>query len=79
MDRREAMSIALSQAKEGDRVVVAGRGHEPKQMIGDHALDFDDVEVAAEILGEIYGGGRHGGDPPSGSELYGGVGGREQA
>lgn len=77
LDRREAMYTAFSQAREGDRVVVAGRGHEPKQTIGERELDFDDAEVAAEILGEIYGVGRLGGDPPYGGTVYGAVGRRE--
>lgn len=49
-DRREAISEALSSAVEGDIVVIAGKGHEDSQIIGDKAISFDDREVAGDIL-----------------------------
>jgi UDP-N-acetylmuramoyl-L-alanyl-D-glutamate--2,6-diaminopimelate ligase len=45
-DRREAISHAISLAASGDVVLIAGKGHEQGQTIGDTVLPFDDVEVA---------------------------------
>jgi UDP-N-acetylmuramoyl-L-alanyl-D-glutamate--2,6-diaminopimelate ligase len=47
-DRREAIAFAISQARPGDIVLIAGKGHEDGQVIGDRLLPFDDVEVARE-------------------------------
>ncbi|MCS6883795.1 MAG: UDP-N-acetylmuramoyl-L-alanyl-D-glutamate--2,6-diaminopimelate ligase [Acidobacteriota bacterium] len=49
-DRREAIGLAISLARAGDVVVLAGKGHEDYQLIGDKKLHFDDREVAAEYL-----------------------------
>jgi UDP-N-acetylmuramoyl-L-alanyl-D-glutamate--2,6-diaminopimelate ligase len=49
-DRRRAIAIALDGAGEGDVVVIAGKGHEPYQIVGDKVLDFDDRRVVSEIL-----------------------------
>ncbi len=49
-DRREAIVMALAEAKPGDIVVLAGKGHETYQLIGSERLPFSDVEVAREIL-----------------------------
>jgi UDP-N-acetylmuramoyl-L-alanyl-D-glutamate--2,6-diaminopimelate ligase len=48
-DRREAIRTALGLADPGTVVVIAGKGHETVQVIGDRALPFDDREVAAEL------------------------------
>jgi UDP-N-acetylmuramoyl-L-alanyl-D-glutamate--2,6-diaminopimelate ligase len=52
-DRREAVRQALNLAGAGDMVVIAGKGHENYQIIGDQKLPFDDREVAREILMEM--------------------------
>ncbi|HUF97871.1 MAG TPA: UDP-N-acetylmuramoyl-L-alanyl-D-glutamate--2,6-diaminopimelate ligase [Ilumatobacter sp.] len=50
-DRRAAIARALEIADTGDAVVIAGKGHESTQTIGDMALPFDDRLVARELLG----------------------------
>ena len=49
-DRREAIEKAIELAKPDDVVLVAGKGHEKFQVIGDHAIPFDDVTVARGAL-----------------------------
>ena len=49
-DRRLAIAQAISLAKSGDAVVIAGKGHESTQVIGNLAAPFDDRVVARELL-----------------------------
>jgi len=49
-DRREAIAKALAEAKPGDIVILAGKGHETYQEIRGVRLPFSDVDVAREIL-----------------------------
>jgi UDP-N-acetylmuramoyl-L-alanyl-D-glutamate--2,6-diaminopimelate ligase len=49
-DRRQAIALAIRQALPGDLVVIAGKGHEKYQVIGDRTLPFDDVDVAKAAL-----------------------------
>jgi UDP-N-acetylmuramoyl-L-alanyl-D-glutamate--2,6-diaminopimelate ligase len=49
-DRRAAIARAIELARPGDLVLVAGKGHEKYQVIGDRVLPFDDVAVAREAL-----------------------------
>lgn len=49
-DRRTAIQLALSQARPGDILLIAGKGHEDYQIVGDRVLPFDDRKIAAEIL-----------------------------
>jgi len=50
LDRRRAIARALEQAREGDVVVIAGKGHEQGQELADRTIPFDDREVARETL-----------------------------
>ena len=49
-DRRAAITKALEEAREGDVVVIAGRGHEQRQELADRTIPFDDREVARDAL-----------------------------
>ena len=52
-DRRRAIEIAIRRAVPGDVVLIAGKGHEQTQTIGDQVLPFDDRAVARAILGSL--------------------------
>jgi UDP-N-acetylmuramoyl-L-alanyl-D-glutamate--2,6-diaminopimelate ligase len=56
LDRRLAIRRALEAAREGDVVLVAGKGHETTQELGGRKLAFDDRRVVAELLAELQGG-----------------------
>ncbi|MGG3691128.1 UDP-N-acetylmuramoyl-L-alanyl-D-glutamate--2,6-diaminopimelate ligase [Heyndrickxia ginsengihumi] len=51
-DRKEAIQYAIDRAEEGDVVLIAGKGHETYQIIGENVIDFDDRQVALEMIKE---------------------------
>ncbi|RCV54488.1 UDP-N-acetylmuramoyl-L-alanyl-D-glutamate--2,6-diaminopimelate ligase [Marinitenerispora sediminis] len=55
-DRAAAIEMAVERAKPGDVVVVAGKGHERGQYVGDRVLPFDDREVLRDALRWRVGG-----------------------
>jgi len=56
-DRRVAIHQAIAEARDGDVVVIAGKGHETGQIVGTEVLPFDDRAVAREALAAVgYGG-----------------------
>jgi UDP-N-acetylmuramoyl-L-alanyl-D-glutamate--2,6-diaminopimelate ligase len=52
VDRRDAIQHALDASGPGDVIVVAGKGHETTQVIGDKTLEFDDRQVVRELAGQ---------------------------
>ncbi|OAI41287.1 hypothetical protein AYO38_04030 [bacterium SCGC AG-212-C10] len=52
-DRREAIGVALARAREGDIVVICGKGHEQSIIVGDQSLPWDDREVVREELTKL--------------------------
>jgi UDP-N-acetylmuramoyl-L-alanyl-D-glutamate--2,6-diaminopimelate ligase len=56
VDRREAIAMALAEARPGDTVVIAGKGHEQGQEFEEgRRVPFDDREVAREELRKLLG------------------------
>jgi UDP-N-acetylmuramoyl-L-alanyl-D-glutamate--2,6-diaminopimelate ligase len=49
-DRHHAIELAIAQARPGDLVLLAGKGHEKTQTIGDRVIPFDDVAIARQLL-----------------------------
>jgi len=49
-DRRKAIALAVADARPGDIVLIAGKGHEKVQVTREGSQPFDDVEVAQEAL-----------------------------
>jgi UDP-N-acetylmuramoyl-L-alanyl-D-glutamate--2,6-diaminopimelate ligase len=50
-DRAEAIHKAVQMLEAGDTLVVAGKGHEEGQIVGEHVLPFSDHEVLKDALG----------------------------
>ncbi len=51
-DREKAIGMAMEEARRGDIVLLAGKGHENYQILSDHTLEFDDREMARSVLRE---------------------------
>ncbi|MGB7284440.1 MAG: UDP-N-acetylmuramoyl-L-alanyl-D-glutamate--2,6-diaminopimelate ligase [Candidatus Acidiferrum sp.] len=70
-DREKAIGVAMDEARAGDIVLLAGKGHENYQILADRTLEFDDCEVARRALREKGYGETHaeigGGNPKNGS------------
>jgi UDP-N-acetylmuramoyl-L-alanyl-D-glutamate--2,6-diaminopimelate ligase len=49
-DREKAIHLAIGEARTGDIVLLAGKGHEDYQVFADRTIHFDDREVAAKAL-----------------------------
>lgn len=52
-DRRDAIFSAISKARPNDVVMIAGKGHETYQIIGNEKFHFDDKEIAREALASL--------------------------
>lgn len=52
-DRKQAIKTAVKLASKGDIILIAGKGHETYQIIGDQRLDFDDFKIANQLLTEL--------------------------
>ena len=53
VDRREAIRHAVAIARPGDIILVAGKGHETEQIIGDKVLHFDDRQEVQQALNNL--------------------------
>ncbi len=49
-DRKSAIKYAIDNAKSGDVIVLAGKGHEKYQILNDKTIPFDEREIVEEIL-----------------------------
>ncbi len=54
-DRREAIAAALEEARAGDLVLLAGKGHESYQVIGKEKLPFDEGGIVRELMSQMGG------------------------
>jgi UDP-N-acetylmuramoyl-L-alanyl-D-glutamate--2,6-diaminopimelate ligase len=57
-DRRAAIRLAIDSAREGDVVVIAGKGHEQGQTFADGTVPFSDVDEARDALRQLAAGAR---------------------
>ncbi len=55
-DRATAIGLAIHEARPGDIVLLAGKGHEKTQTVGNKSVPFDDVAVASQYLKGLQGG-----------------------
>jgi len=53
-DRAQAITEAIAEGREGDLVLVAGKGHEDYQIFADRTIHFDDAEVARAALARLH-------------------------
>ena len=54
-DRRKAIEAAIALAKPGDIILIAGKGHESTQQIGDLKIPFSDRQLVTALLSESQG------------------------
>jgi UDP-N-acetylmuramoyl-L-alanyl-D-glutamate--2,6-diaminopimelate ligase len=54
VDRKEAIRKAINLSSPGDLILVAGKGHEDYQIIGNTKIDFDDRKISQELLEELF-------------------------
>ncbi|AKH20542.1 UDP-N-acetylmuramoyl-L-alanyl-D-glutamate--2,6-diaminopimelate ligase [Sedimenticola thiotaurini] len=52
-DRAEAIAISIREAQPGDLILIAGKGHETYQLVGDQVLHFSDCEQVEKVLQEV--------------------------
>ncbi len=52
-DRAQAIERTIKELKEGDVLVIAGKGHEQGQIIGEKVLPFDDLEEAKKVIEKV--------------------------
>lgn len=52
-DRAEAIAVAIKSLEAGDVLVLAGKGHETGQIVGDKTIPFDDAEVARAAVAAL--------------------------
>jgi len=55
-DRAEAIAAAVADLGPGDALLLAGKGHETGQIVGDQVIPFDDREVARDVVAQLTGG-----------------------
>jgi UDP-N-acetylmuramoyl-L-alanyl-D-glutamate--2,6-diaminopimelate ligase len=65
-DRAKAIRLAIEEARAGDIVLLAGKGHEDYQVFADHQIHLDDREEARKTLSD-----RGYSQPPNGIEGFG--------
>lgn len=53
-DRKEAIRYAVTTAKKGDTIILAGKGHEQYQIFGDKKIFFDEVKLVKSILQRLF-------------------------
>jgi len=53
ISREEAISYAVKKAQKGDVILIAGKGHETYQIIGNKVFDFDDKEIALNAINTL--------------------------
>ena len=54
LDRKQAIECAVAEAGVDDVVLVAGKGHEETQTIGDEVLQLSDRQIAAALVGGVH-------------------------
>ncbi len=53
-DRQTAITMAVREMQPGDALLIAGKGHEDYQILGDETIHFSDNEAALKAIKEVY-------------------------